>query len=149
MQGPKYFDNHGAPSMADYNIRVTVIQDDVLTTAFIVNKSNQVQIGVGFAKRHPRDARNPDIGRALAVSRAFAQLAERYAGKADEAIHPEPDVHAAALRAMKRANRAEKQHRKNERRRKAREEFARAKQMTDAETGDWLGRAFGDWYGGA
>lgn len=145
---PSYFDNHGHPQVIRYGIEVTVIQDDVTTVAFLNNAKSGQYIDRGYARRHPLDARDPDIGHDLAVARAFANLADRYARKAERSINPDPDPMREPLRAMKRANRAEQKRRKNEKRREARERYVRLhgpNGMTGDEVRDALGRAFGDW----
>lgn len=151
LKGPEFYDNHGQPGAVKYGIDVTVLQDEVTTMAFVTNAKSGVQLATGYARRHPRDERNSQLGRDLAIARALSDLAERYADKAESAITPEPDPMREPLRAMKRANRAEQAKRKNAKRREAREAFLRrtaiaaGETLTSNEIRDALGRSFGDW----
>lgn len=149
--GPAFLDSHGAPSGVRYQVEITVLQDDVTTVAFIANKQTGDQLAVGYAKRHKADARNPEVGKDLALARAFKDLGQRYATKAERGLHPDPDPMREPLRALRRANRAEQKKRKNEKRREARRAwYAKQEAETLGETSfesesDWRGRVFGDW----
>lgn len=144
---PEFWDNHGRPAAVKYGIEVTVLQDDVTTVCFLTNSKTNNAIATGYARRHPSDARNPEIGHTIAIARAFAIVAERYAAKAEELMTPAPDPMAEPLKAMKRANRAEQQRRKNEKRRTAREAYLAKNGVPKDEISDALGRSFGDWTG--
>ena len=97
--GPAFLDSHGAPSGVRYQVEITVLQDDVTTVAFIANKQTGDQLAVGYAKRHKADARNPEVGKDLALARAFKDLGQRYATKAERGLHPDPDPMREPLRA--------------------------------------------------
>lgn len=145
--------SRGYPALSHDEMTVTIVRDDTLTVAQLVLKESQQVVASGVSKRHPRDARNPDIGKALAVGRMFASYAAQYERLAAQLSDPGPEPDAELVKAMRRANRAEAVKRKNERRRAARDAwFAKEKAaapdssaLNDMDADEWRGRAFGDW----
>lgn len=142
--------SRGYPSVAHDDFRVTIVSDDSVSIAQITLDEGATIAATGVAKRHPRDKRNRELGRCLALSRAFQAYADRYAAEAARLADPGPEPDAELVKAMRRANRAEAVKRKNEKRRAARDKFFRevyqpgSNWRPDA-VDEWRGRAFGDW----
>lgn len=79
-------------------------------------------IASGISKRHPDDARNQELGMALALSRAFTQAAAKYAFTVDRLLSPEPDPSHLAIKQLRKLTKADSKRRKDIRRRAAREQ---------------------------
>lgn len=95
------------------------------TTTFVQITLYGEPIGTGVAKRHPRDARNQDLGMALAVSRAFMDAGSRYAITVDRLLNPEPDPSSAAIKELRKLTKADTKRRRDIKRRAARKTFRR------------------------
>ena len=64
---------------------INVYQDGTTTLVQILDPDNpDVYLSEGVARRRKGDRRNPAVGRALAISRALRDLADRYEGLAEE-----------------------------------------------------------------
>jgi Domain of unknown function (DUF1876) len=76
--------------VTSYNIPVDVIVTDEATVAeasFVeYERARDRQTVTGYAKKHPRDEVNAEIGFNLAVARALSALADEYAKRAAEAV---------------------------------------------------------------
>lgn len=78
-------------------------------------------IGTGVAKRHPKDARNQELGMALALTRAFTDAAAKYTYSLGVMLNPPPDPSLQSLRHMRGYIKKDKQRRKDIKRKAARE----------------------------
>lgn len=118
-RGPEF--TKTAPfTVGDHNeVQVTSMSDGTTTIVQVV--CNGQPVGTGVAKRHPNDARNHEIGVTLAASRAFMDAGVNYAAALDGVLNPPPDPSAAAVKELRRLNKADSRRRKDIRRREARE----------------------------
>lgn len=68
-------------------MEVLVYADGSLTEVMIVESGNEEEyLARGVAKRRKGEPRNPELGTALAATRAFAELTERYAVLAEKLL---------------------------------------------------------------
>lgn len=84
--------------MVVHNVEVTVLATSEATVA----QARSINPGVegfpeqftanGYAKKHPKDTDNPDIGFNLAVARALAELSAEYAQRAASEVHGSVEV---------------------------------------------------------
>lgn len=128
--------SRGYPETVSHTFRVEIVDDDVITVARVYNEDGGA-IAAGVAKRHRTDKRNSDLGRALALSRAYESLATEYSKIVAKLALPDPTVAAeeAAMKTARRASRAESKARKDERRKAAREAY-------EAKSSGWGQRVF-------
>lgn len=73
-------------------ISVDVLATDEATVAEVQGTTYQESnrgslVGKGYAKKHPNDEHDPEIGHALAMARALHSLAETYEKRAAERIN--------------------------------------------------------------
>lgn len=157
-------DSHGLPGSTPNALTIQINFDDRNTVALMKSRDGMV-IAAGYSRRHPKDARNLQLGLDIALARLFHKAAEVYQKDADRLLNPEPQPDAELIKAMRQANRSEQKRRKNERRREARRKWFENCAIREAEhagnadvsnwsahpalkyedEGDWRGRAFGDW----
>lgn len=83
--------------MVVHNVEVTVLATPEATVAQARSIPGAPNFGDqftanGYAKKHPKDTDNPDIGFNLAVSRALADLAAEYAQRAANEVHGSVEV---------------------------------------------------------
>lgn len=78
-------------------------------------------IGQGFARRHPKDARNQELGMALALVRAFTDVASRYSETLHSIMNPPDDPAYLAISQLRKLTKADSVRRKEIRRKAARE----------------------------
>ncbi len=102
---------------------IEVTFDSVTTVAALLWDDEPVAFGV--AKRRKTDERNAEIGLTLALSRCLRAASEKFANDADSLLHPVLDVFEQEERRQHKISKQRAAERKNERRAKARERFAR------------------------
>lgn len=122
-KGPKY-PNTLMTTGSREAVRFTSMTDGD-TTVVQITLYNEI-LATGVAKRHPQDARNQELGMALALTRAFTQAATRYAETVEHIMHPPADPSAQAVRELRKKFKADTVRRKNLRRETAREAHRRA-----------------------
>lgn len=126
----------GYPETVSSNLRIEIVDDDVITVARIFNEDGHA-IAAGVAKRHRKDKRNNDLGRALALSRAYKNLSLEYDAIVDRlTTAPVQNVtEEKAVKAARAQARAAAKARKDQRRAAAREAY-------EAKTSGWEQRVF-------
>lgn len=78
-------------------------------------------IGTGVAKRHPKDARDQELGMSLALVRAFTDAAAKYTKSIDMKLSPPVDPSLVAVKQLRKFITDDAKRRKDIKRKAARE----------------------------
>lgn len=112
---------------------IALVTDGTVTRCDIVAAG--VSVGQGFARRRKQDKRNPQLGSALALHRAFVSASGFYAYHADQMLDPEPTVAQKFNKNAARQRKAKSRDARDEKRAAARMAYAEAKK-SDPDT--WI-----------
>lgn len=130
--------SRGYPVTVSHVLKIEIVDDSTITVARIYNaEENGQAVAAGVAKRHRNDKRNTDLGRSLALARAYRNLAAQYdlvAERLAASAQSNPDEDRA-MRNARKLSRAASKARKDERRKGAREAYA-------AKSSGWAQRVF-------
>lgn len=120
-RGPKYQSRERIGlSVGDGSaVKFTSMSDGTVTIVQITLYDEP--IGTGIAKRHPKDARDQELGMSLALVRAFTDAAAKYTRSIDMKLNPPADPSNVAVKQLRRFITDDAKRRKDIRRKAARE----------------------------
>jgi len=117
-RGPKYPNNELVMGGSEA-CKVVSMSDG--TTSIVQVTLHGEPIGTGIAKRHPADPRNNELGMALAMVRAFTEVAMRYTQSVDRILYPAADPSIRSVKQLKKLIKADAVRRHDIKRKAARE----------------------------